>query len=133
MTIVKTVVSVELDADWIDLILVTAFDYATGSANYWLVDEDVERIGDFRGIEPYRDVDNWYAVELKGSEGNVVVGGNMLNTAVSSILNDSSWLGTEAEKQLIAALETPEELPDLDGEVCDVIVQVALFGELIYG
>lgn len=132
MTVIKTVVSVELDRDWIDLILVTAFDYAEGSANHWLVDEDVERIGDFRGIEPYQNDSFWYAVNIKGSEGNIVIGGSMLNTAVAEIINNGDWVGTETEQQLLTAFATPEDLPDLDGEACDVIVQMAMFGEVIY-
>lgn len=133
MTTVKTVVAVDLDQDWINMILTTAFDYAEGSSNYWLVSEDVERIGDFRGIEPYQNDGKWYAVNIKGSEFHIVVGGAMLSTAVSEILNDPAFVGTETEKQLVAALETPEDLPDLDGEACDVIVQVAMFDEVIYG
>lgn len=134
MTTVKTIVTVELDVGWANHILTTAFDYAHGSANDWLVGEDVERIGDFRGIEPWHGHDGkWYAVSLKGSGGSIVVGGSVLNSAVSNILNDPEWVGTSTEWQLLAALETPDELPDLDGEACDAIVQVAMFGELIYG
>lgn len=133
MTTVTTVVKVELDIDWVDAILTTAFDYAEGSSNYWLVDEDVERIGDFRGINPYRSHDQWYAIELKGSEANVVIGGSMLSSAVSKLFNDPVWHDTHALNELQDALGKLDELPDLDGETCDVIVQVALFGELVYG
>lgn len=123
--------SIELDSLWVHTILLAAFDYSHGACNHWLLREgEVERLGEFRGIDPWVSSEGWWAVELKGSICNIIVGATMLEGACSQLLNDAVW--SEAKQQLIDAIEFPNHPPALGTHIIDTIIQLALYGELRY-
>lgn len=149
MTTIARISEVQLDPAWVDCILVTAFDSQYGGCNYW-VNEDA----DVKSILVQPAVDDsllWASINLQLSSmrdlkvWSIPTGdfNGLLNVArldamrlswaCGQILNDEHLRLTDTAIQLQEALRTPNELPDLDAEAADVIVQVACFGEVVYG
>lgn len=148
-----TALTLNLDADWVDQILVTAFDGLYGGSWYWVNECDdvttasVHEHGEQPDLlaearltltadsaaweAPWRDdtldagrIDGHPVARLRGVH---------LSWACSLILSDPHLARTETGRQLGEAIAALDETPDLDAEACDVIVQVALFGQIIYG
>ena len=142
-----------LDERWVDHILVTAFDGNYGGCWYWInEDEDVKRVRIAHGqpdpvleghhlwssveldltIDPHEHGE-WREEILERSRGVVaVLDWRGLSYACAKVLNDAHLVRTVTGRQFAIAAETPGELPDLDAEACDVLVQLALFGQVIY-
>ncbi len=160
MTTISTQCAISLDEGWVDHILVTAFDGHYGSCWNW--SQENEDVANVRCIDSATvdtvlpDVHLLKAVELDlgmehapsgrsnwRPEALGIGGGHYLwaaradeetlSWACGQILSDESLNRTETARQLREAITSPNELPDLDAEACDVIVQVAVFGEVIYG
>lgn len=144
---------VTLDPTWVDAILLTAFDGQYGSVYYWIREDfpdttrvyeydakgpdgglvrsvtftniELDQIGDFRPevIDPRARTAR---LDLES-----------IQWACNLVLGDDHYRRIETGKQLHRAVEYamsyPEEAPDLDAEAADVLVQLALFGEIVYG
>lgn len=125
-----------LDDVWTDAILVTAFDASFGACNYWLAEGDVENLGDLKDLTITDDdsvPSKWEMVTLEFEEGVRQLRVSHLADSIARILNHPTLRLTATAEQLRRASATPNDAPDLDAEACDVIIQVALFGEIVYG
>ena len=159
MTTWKTKSVVELDPAWVDAILVTAFDGDYGACWYWVnEDEEITKLGflpskvDDPVLEGRKYLDGvtfWllrgvpvvshqrrFAPNVHlGDPGNgkptphVSITGRNLSAACGKALDVHGH--TETARQLRRSLT--ENDCDLDAEAADFIVQLALFGEVVYG
>lgn len=143
MTTFKQVVLVDLDPEWIDDILVTAFDRNYGACWYWVGEcEEIQRIG-FRTethvhervgrklltevvfhLPPHDKRDpmwNWSSMQ-----GKVHLNKVGLERAWREVV--SVHPGIETARQLNRSMVSGDL--DIDAEGADVLVQVALFGSI---
>lgn len=149
MTTVIPSYRIELDNSWVDHIVVTAFDAQYGGSNYWLEDAGVVDVtmlgadgdGNWIGLTLWFPLSHqgeipWSRMHLGDLGGGALhrsasAAAPELSAACTTVLEQHGH--TETARQLRLALETPDELPDLDAEASDFIVQLALFGRVIYG
>lgn len=128
--------SILLDDDWVDAILTTAFDTAVGGCNYWINEGDVEEYGDVKEVlfdDDGTEAKRLEMVTLLFDKGIAQFRNQHLADAIERIMNHPQLMRTETARQIRDACSTPNDLPDLDAEACDVIIQVAMFGEILYG
>ena len=129
-------ISVQLDDNWTDMILTTAFDTAVGGCNCWLNEGDIEEYGDVEDIifaDDGTEAKRLEMVTIMFENGMQQLRVSHLAGAIERILNHPELRKTETARQLLNAIVTPNDSPDLDAEAADVIVQVAMFGDIIYG
>lgn len=125
----------ELDAVWVDQILATAFDANHGGANWWAEDEFDSITPQHRPLHVTETSPLWLSVILSSSsfmllgEHQVVLGIQLLTTACEKLINgevvEYEVLGT----MLLEALQENDP-SQIDSGLSDLIVQVALFGEV---
>lgn len=132
-------IKIDLDMVWVDAILVTAFDSMYGGCNYWINEGDIDELGDVTDIIIHDDTNAkdgktyWWGVTLEGEDNRRVhVGKGNLDFAVNKILREFP-AQSDTKQQLLMAISTPDAAPDLDATAADVIVQMALFDEVLYG
>lgn len=158
MSAFKQTVEADLDRRAVSDILVTAFDRTYGGCNYWLnefaaesegsperllrvvVHEDGERewsaviLHFARSAEPLTVFNRGRSLVHLGALGEqvtrtVAVAKEQLDWAWSEVM--CRYGHTETARQLRQAMVTGDL--DIDAEGADVLVQVALFGDIVYG
>lgn len=147
MSTFRQAVVADLDEHDVDSILVTAFDGQYGGCWYWVNEEDdvvsVDRMFGlpdpvlegsrlWTGVRlrlAVQTVESWRD-EVRRTDGrSVVVDKAALDWAWGQVL--SRYGHTETARQLNASMLSGDL--DVDAEGADVLVQVALFGDIIYG
>jgi hypothetical protein len=146
MSTFKTKTEVDLDPQWVEDLLVTAFDGQYGGCNYWLNEE--EAAGSVHGIKVLTNGGRWYAVRLTidrdfetpghaGPQGPadrgrdwVLIDKEALEKAWAIIV-DTRPIRSDLVDQFTRSMY--ENDLDVDAEAADCLVQIALFGEVIYG
>jgi hypothetical protein len=120
------VVPIELEEDFEISVLTVGSE---GGIGYWAdfkVDRNedswVTRIYDVRDAE-----DPEYLYPRNKVEAEDVV------YAIRKIITDDSITSSRFRERLIKAVSSPDGICDLDVEDCDVLIQVALFDEVVYG
>lgn len=148
-----------LALEWVDQILVTAFDGQYGGCWYWVNEEDwIKHVRILTGeADTQRDDAEgpWTSVIFRvdpvaaadaGLPGlpvpNVQVDDASLAAGVDRVLKEFAHTETARQIRSARAYEDEQRLenggrlhdtgPDLDAEAADVIVQVALFGTIVY-
>lgn len=70
-------------------------------------------------------------------DSTLVVDLDALQYACNKVLGDEHLQRTDTGQQLLKAVQYavhyPDEAPDLDAEAADVLIQIALFGEIVFG
>jgi len=126
----KVNISVDITEKLASDILMTAFDSHYGSSNYWASLVSIDNNGASDILDEI-----WYSVkftEPDEPDTNYVVDGNKIVSAISKILNNE----VEAAPYIVEYLQQAVANDDAgyaDGDVADVIVQVASMGEIVYG
>lgn len=145
---------ITLDQTWVDAILITAFDRNYGGCWYWIREDfpDVGRSYEYGeagedGDKPVLSV-TFTQIDLDQirdfrpevvdpRERSARLDLEAIQWACNLVLSDDHLQRVDTGKQLHRAVEYafsyPEEAPDLDAEAADVLVQLALFGEVVYG
>jgi len=147
----KTKTEVDLDPQWVEDLLVTAFDGQYGGANYWL--NGMAEEGDLIRVHIRTDEeDHWHRVELHLTStadtrpevaqphvhagcpldchaGVVVADKAALEYAWARIV-DERPIRSDLVDQLTRSMHTGDL--DVDAEAADCLVQIALFGEVVY-
>lgn len=147
MTTFKQTVEVDLDAEWVDSILVTGFDTAYGGCLYWLRDEGwTYRIIDGEEVPVGKRIGGatryWGQVEvifgdnkpapwegLLPAADSGVIGKADLERAWSHVLEKFPHTATASQLRH-SMIETDL---DIDAEGADVLCQIALLGDIVYG
>lgn len=154
---------ITIDDTWVDSILITGFDGQYGACWYWLLNEvgpvpkrHYTYIADpnpqvvYSDGEPAElltavkfsgwDLEEWPAVRdeaIDSDTGSLCVDLDGLQYACNKVLGDDHLQKTATGQQLLTAVEYaahyPDEAPDLDAEAADVLIQIALFGEIVFG
>ena len=123
----------EVTRDFLDDVLVTAFDSQYGGCWYWAKPAGRGWIQQDCGTEEQ----TWSGVEITWEEREeegmdpVVVDHALLVTGIQRILDSK-----DIRKQIKELMETAvfqDDAGDVDADLADTIVQYALFGEGVYG
>lgn len=153
MSTFTTITRVDLDAEWVEGLLVTAFDRSYGGCNYWIhAEEAVEQVRvltDAGGDTQREDAPGlWSAVEIDFAFGTDLFdkGGfalqgparpltarldkHSLEYAWQRIVNEQP-IRSDLVAQFIRSQATGDL--DVDADAADCLVQLALFGEVVYG
>lgn len=153
---------ITLDNTWVDSILLTGFDGQYGACWYWLLNEvgpvpkrhytyvpDPNGISYADGEEPKIltqiefegwDLEEWPPVReevIDPATNRLRLDLDGLQYACNLVLSDDHLQKVGTGQQLLVAVayaqHYPDEAPDLDAEAADVLIQIALFGEIIFG
>jgi len=126
----KVTVSVNVTDKLVSDLLMTAFDSHYGSANYWA--NYLSREGN-NASDILDEI--WYSVKFREpDEADTIheVNVDKVVEAISKILNNE----VQAADYLVEYLRQAVANDDsgyADGDVADVVVQVATFGNIVYG
>lgn len=145
-----TTTTTPLTTEWVEQILVTAFDSHYGACWYWVNEDDAVRririhqnptaapdaIGAWKSVDvvlaqAQLDGDWGGTCTLDASRTILTLDAGSLAKAVEKVL--AEFAHTVTADQVREARRYPDDAPDLDAEAADVIVQVALFGTIVYG
>lgn len=124
MTHIKVEVEFEFTPDMVDQILVTAFDGNYGGSLYWA---DVLELK--KESHPYGRSDMWSVILIQSQEDGRkhLVDKESLAQGLKKYIED----GMISESHLAETINS--EATDFDANDADIIVQLAVFGEVTYG
>lgn len=157
MSTFTTRTQVDLDPEWVSDLLITAFDGQYGGCNYWInEDDDIESVqilsadDQWRGVTfwltappglvPQRDsklkIDGWHLQAHLGDRGD-----GRLRWQVTLLKEhlDKAWATIVDERPIRSDLVEQftrsqyEGDLDVDAGAADCLVQIALFGTVVYG
>ena len=126
----KVTVSVNVTDKLVSDFLMTAFDSHYGSANYWA--NYLSREGN-NASDILDEI--WYSVKFREpDEDDTIheVNANKVVDAISKILNNEVQVSDYLVEYLRQAVAN-DDAGYADGDVADVVVQVATFGNVVYG
>lgn len=123
------VISLKFSYEELCDILTTAVE---GGIGYWSVVTYIKRDAEFRveevSLKPYGgDTDEWGVFEGCDDHSEMTVNAEDLQEVIDNILSGK----VKVNPTFIAWIKHGVEM--IDSDVADVIVQVALFGDIIYG
>lgn len=151
----STTTEVDLDAEWVSDLLITAFDGQYGGSWYWVnEDDDIESVKVLTNGDEWRGVTFWFAKHVRfgvtvprvdntwipephlGDRGDgktrwhLTLEKQHLDKAWATIVNDRP-IGRDFVEQFTRSMH--ENDLDVDAIGADCLVQIALFGEVVYG
>lgn len=139
MSTFTTSTQVDLSAEWVSDLLITAFDSQYGGSWYWVnEDDDVTSVRALGGDEwaavemdlADTDVSSWLIKVLRSEGRCAVLDKTALDRAWALIVNERP-IRSDLVEQFTRSMHDGDL--DVDADAADCLVQIALFGQVIYG
>lgn len=127
-------VSAPITDEMVDIVLVTAFDGNYGSCHYWADLNRIERYSN--GVEWWKQVTFTDALERDEGNGDTktyTVNAEQIVTAMQKFLDANSHMANDTITGYIRRAVMENDPGMIDGDAADCIIQVAAFGEVVYG
>lgn len=123
-------IEVELDQEFISNVLITAFDGNYGGCWYWA---DIAH-GTWLRVD---DSGEWLGCDIKPKDdepphSSYLVDHSTLQSGIDLILSGTVQISPVVKTYITRAI-IDRDAGDIDSEAADAIVQVGLFGEIVYG
>lgn len=137
---IEMTADITLDDIFVDSILITAFDSAYGGSNYWV--DNLDDTGTRLKVRVYKKKDEteplgtkWTAVLLtpegpdKADYVPVMLNRESLSAAFTKLYNEhKGYIGDYIRRSVV-----DDDPGDIDADAADCIVQMAVFGDIVYG
>jgi hypothetical protein len=121
----------------VDCLLVTGFDRTYGGCWYWVNAEAGIKKVTFAWDPEDSDRLSGVIFEVnkafEAATGPIVTVDKGKLERAWAVMVDQRPIRSDLVDQFVHAMQSPDELPDIDADAADCLIQYALFGEVVFG